>query len=116
GEAVVAVSVRSSVDPSGSVKLRRIFSPGAGFAPMSTVMAAGAPAGPVTVAPVREELTLDSLKPKGWPGASSAIATALEGKADVAARPKFAAFAVPVMVMPSVTLPAVIAILPPAPT
>ena len=65
GEFVVAVSVRSSLDPSGSVKVRRTFSPGSGFWPMLIVMVAGVPVGPVAVVPVMPEFAELSLKPNG---------------------------------------------------
>ena len=51
GASVVAVSVILSVVPSGRVKENVIASPGFGLLVTSTVMAAGEPVGPVTVAP-----------------------------------------------------------------
>ena len=62
GEAVVACSVMVWLEPSGSVRPNEIVSPGFGLEPRLTEIDGGEP---VTVAPVRFELTLASLKPKG---------------------------------------------------
>src|SRR5215216_7910293 len=64
----VAVSVTFAPEPSGSANENLTASPGLGLvAPRSTDIAAGDPAGPVTVEPVRGELIPASLNPNGEP-------------------------------------------------
>src|SRR5581483_1586495 len=76
GDVLVAVNWMESVVPSGSLKLKVIWSPGFGLpAVMSTETEGGEPAGPVTVALVSDDETELSLKPKGEPAASSATLT-----------------------------------------
>src|ERR1700752_2314803 len=61
----VAVSVRSVVVPSGRVKDSLMLSPATGLvAPRSIETEGGAPAGPVTVAPVRVDVAAASFRPK----------------------------------------------------
>src|SRR6185437_14585115 len=72
GEVLVAVSETVWVVPSGRLKVRLTLSPGFGLvAPKSTEIAAGEPDGPETVAPVSDEDTEFSLRPKGEPATSS---------------------------------------------
>ena len=73
--AEVACSVMVLLVPSGSVRLNWTESPSFGFGPKATVMVLGEPAGCVTVAPVRVELTPASLNPNGEPATSSLIET-----------------------------------------
>ena len=66
GEFVVACSVMVWLEPSGKVRLNWIESPAFGLEPRSIEIDGGDdPLGPVTVAPVRLELTPVSWKPKG---------------------------------------------------
>src|SRR5215468_1260380 len=110
---VVAVSVRSSVVPSGSEKVKRTVSPGCGCVPpRSTEIAGGEPAGPVAVAPVRVEATLTSLKPNTDGATSSLMVAALVGAADGAARPKIAGLALPERVIASPVLVALMVMFP----
>src|ERR1700720_3230186 len=67
GELVVACSVTVWLVPSGSVRLNLIESPGLGLAPSATATDGGEPDGPVTVAPVRLDVTLANAKPNGEP-------------------------------------------------
>src|SRR5215510_439841 len=100
GDAVVACSVSGSVEPSGRVKVNVILSPFfGGVAPNATEIAAGEPAGPVTVVPVSDELTLASLKPNGEPATSSDSETVVPGEALAEDSPKVAGLAVPPIVM-----------------
>jgi hypothetical protein len=75
GEAVVACSVIAWLEPSGSVRLNVMLSPALGLEPSATEIDAGEPDGPVTVAPVRLELTPLSVNPNGEPATSSLIDT-----------------------------------------
>src|ERR1700730_1103413 len=62
--------------PSGSLNAKLTLSPSLGLvAPRSTEMAAGDPAGPVTVAPVSDEETALNFRPNGEPATSSATCT-----------------------------------------
>ena len=66
----------ASVVPSGRLKVKVTWSPLLGLvAPRSIETAGGDPLGPVTVAPVNEEVTALSLKPNGEPATSSATDT-----------------------------------------
>src|SRR5580704_18045391 len=79
------------VVPSGRVRPNCIESPAFGFVVRSAVIVAGEPGeptvGPVTVAPVRLELTLASLNPNGEPATSSLIETVDPDTAGVTRRP-----------------------------
>src|SRR3954470_19775698 len=76
GVALEAVSSMDSVVPSGSLNAKLTFSPSLGLAaPRSTEMAAGDPAGPVTVAPVNVDDTALSFSPNGDVATSSATCT-----------------------------------------
>src|SRR5712692_8597798 len=87
GDAVVAVSVRSWLVPSGSVKVYFTVSPSLGLAgPRSTPTVDGVPAGPITVAPVRFDVTPAILKPNGEI-ASSATSTSVALGAEITNRP-----------------------------
>jgi len=86
-DAVVACSVTAWLERSGSVRLNVMLSPAFGLEPSATEIDAGEPVGPVTVAPVKLELTLPSLKPNGEPAASSLIDTVEPEAAGMTRRP-----------------------------
>ena len=75
GVVLDAVNVTDDVVPSGRLKLSVTASPGLGLVePKLNDTAAGEPDGPVTVAPVRDDVTELSFSPNGDPAASSATA------------------------------------------
>src|SRR5262249_57077666 len=78
----------------------------------STEMAGGDPAGPVAVAPVSVDATLESLKPNTDGATSSLIVATLVGAAEDAARPKIAGLALPPIVIASPVLAALMVMLP----
>src|ERR1700730_13925604 len=89
GVAVEAVSVMSSVVPSGRLKVNLTDSPSAGLvAPRSTDIAAGVPVGWVIVAPVSVEVIALSLRPNADGEASSAICTDVADGAVSTTRPR----------------------------
>src|SRR5580704_8251709 len=67
GEVVVAFRPMVWLEPSGRVRLNWMASPAFGFEPSATEMVGGEPEGPLTVAPVNVEFTLDNWKPNGEP-------------------------------------------------
>src|SRR6185312_10542354 len=84
----VACSVNFCVVPSGRLNVKVTVSPSLGLpAPRSTEMAAGEPVGPLTVAPVRVELTPASLRPNGEPATSSFIETTEPEAGGITRRP-----------------------------
>src|SRR3984957_12613133 len=73
GVVLDAVNVTDDVVPSGRLKLSVTASPGLGLVePKLNDTAAGEPDGPVTVAPVSDDVTELSFRPNGDPAASSA--------------------------------------------
>ncbi len=87
GEAAVALSVTFWLEPSGSVRLKLMESPGLGLAARATEIDAGEPDGPDTVAPVKLEFTPASLTPNGELAASSLIETVDAEGAGMSRRP-----------------------------
>src|SRR5579863_10229839 len=88
GDAVVAVSVMVWLEPSGSVRLNPMLSPGFGLPPLRSIeIDAGEPLGPATTALVRFEFTLASLNPNGEPAASSLTETVVPTGVEITSRP-----------------------------
>src|SRR5437588_2006513 len=87
GDEFVAVSVSCWVVPSGRLKPNVIASPGFGLLVKLTLMPAGDPVGPVTVAPL-SELTLASFIPKTVGGVSSEMVTCEPAAGGMAIRPR----------------------------
>src|SRR5215211_4503839 len=87
GDEVVAVRLSVSCDPSGSLSVNAMLSPGLGLPVKATAICGGDPEGVLAVAPVRFELAPTSLKPKGEPAASSARDT-VPAAAVITSRPR----------------------------
>src|SRR5450432_468256 len=89
GAAIDAVSWIESVVPSGRLNTKFTWSPGLGLvAPKAIVTVGGEPAGPVTVAPVSEDVTEFSFNPNGEPATSSATATEVGVGDVITSRPR----------------------------
>ncbi len=82
---VVAVSVRFSVDPSGTANVNVMVCPLLGLAANETPMLGGEP---VTLAPESVEATPASLNPNGEPGTSSEIVRLLPTAGGISRRPR----------------------------
>src|SRR5262245_19004716 len=85
---VVAVSLMTSLVPSGRLKWNCTVSPALGTPVKSIDIAGGAPAGPVTVEFESPVLTLASLNPNIVGGASSATCTEVAVGAEITMRPR----------------------------
>src|SRR5262245_1570989 len=102
GDSVVAVSVRSSVVPSGSANENFTVWPAAAWlARRLPDRAAGGPVGRVVAEPARVEETAPGWRPNTDGATSSRTDTELVGAAVVAAGPKVAGGALPPMLMAS---------------